>query len=118
MGQDALFSDPRQPAGPVYQGVAAQFRQLFPAKDEAAQARKQELKGWLSLALSHARAIDRDPRASVGRAQVSAELRETMAAIAEAMSTGDKFDDFLNGLRDLGRNDAFASGATPPDPAE
>lgn len=99
---DALFDEPRRqapPGGPVYQGVAAQFRELFPKDDEAAQQRKRELAGWLKLALSHARAIDNEPRPTVGRAQTSSELRETLAAVAEALSAGDAFNDFLEELR-------------------
>lgn len=100
---DALpISLPRQkapPGGPVYQGVSKQIRALFPSDDPDARARKDELAGWVSLALSHARAIDNDQRASVGRAQVSTELREALTYIAEALNAGDSFDAFLEELR-------------------
>ena len=98
MARNALFDTPGEKAGPVYQGVSAQFRALFPKDDPEAQKKKAELTGWTRLALSHARAIDRDPRASVGRAQVSAELRETLTTIAAALSSGDAFDKLLEEL--------------------
>lgn len=100
-GQGALFRSPVPGNGPVYQGVAAQFRALFPATDPEAKARKAALKGWTSLALSHARAIDADPRPTVGRAQVSTELREALTYIAMATATGDVFDQFLEDLRGM-----------------
>lgn len=104
-GQAHLPGISVQPAagGPVYQGVARQFRALFPKDDADAQRLKEELSGWRALALSHARAIDAAPMPSVGRAQTSSELREALAAIAGAMGGGDAWDDFLEGLKDDGR---------------
>ncbi|MGL5851647.1 MAG: hypothetical protein ACRCZD_12785 [Phycicoccus sp.] len=90
-GQASLIPMPTAPPGPVYQGVAAQFRALFPKGDTAAQERKAELMGWVRLALAHARAIDATHGATVGRAQTSAELRETLAQIADAVGTHDAF---------------------------
>src|SRR5690349_21021463 len=84
--------------GAVYQGVARQLRAIFPKNDAVAMAKKKELGGWCSLALSHARAIDAAPMPSVGRAQTSSELREVLAYIGEAMSTGDAFDAWAEGL--------------------
>ena len=101
--QDGLFphkptSARTTPGGPVYQGVAAQFRAMFPKDDPDAQTRKAELAGWMRLALAHARAIDAEARPTVGRAQTSSELRETLTAIAEAAGAGDAFDTFLKDL--------------------
>ena len=96
----ALFDpDQSRPGGPVYQGVSAQFRSLFPSSDPDAPAKKAALKGWTSLALAHARALDGETRPTVGRAQTSSELRETLAYIAEATATGDTFDAFLEELK-------------------
>ena len=98
---DSLFEEPKAtPGGPVYQGVSAQFRALFPSSDPDAVARKAALKGWTSLALAHARAIDAEARPTVGRSQTSSELREALAYIADATATGDTFDTFLQELRD------------------
>lgn len=109
-GPDALFDLPDPKAGgPVYQGVSAQFRAMFPRNDPDAQASKATLSGWIRLALAHARAIDADQRPSQGRAMTSAELRETLTFIREATSSGDGFDEFLEELR---RND----GPTAPHP--
>lgn len=108
MAQDALFTTPKGPAGPVYQGVAAQLRELFPKDDTTAQAKKRALAGWTRLALSHARAIDADPRPSHGRALVSAELRAALEFIGDATSATDAFDDFLAGLRAPGAGAAQA----------
>jgi len=96
--QPALFGVAAPPGGAVYQGVSAQFRAMFPKGDEDAQRRKVELTGWVRLALDHARALDSSPLVSVGRAQVSAELRETLTYIAEAATAGDGFDRFLEEL--------------------
>ena len=97
--QDALLPIPAGPAGPVYQGVSAQLRAMFPKDDEQAQTKKASLLGWTRLALSHARAIDADPRPSHGRALVSAELRATLEHLADATNTGDAFETFLASLR-------------------
>jgi hypothetical protein len=96
--QPSLFPPTSPAGGPVYQGVSAQFRTMFPKGDEDAERRKAELTGWVRLALDHARALDASPLVSVGRAQCSAELRETLTYIAEAASTGDGFDRFLEEL--------------------
>ncbi|MGL5929944.1 MAG: hypothetical protein ACRCY8_13500 [Dermatophilaceae bacterium] len=98
--QASLIPMPTAPPGPVYQGVAAQFRALFPKGDASAQQRKAELAGWLRLALAHARAIDATPGATVGRAQTSAELRETLNQISEAVGTQDAFDALSASLLD------------------
>jgi len=107
----ALFevSAPSRKAGPVYQGVAAAFRSLFPKHDEAAQERKRELAGHIRLALDHAHALDRDPRATVGRAQTSAELRETLATIRELAATGDAFAQLLEVLNNVDAPPAHSS---------
>jgi len=101
--QPALFPVPDAPAGgAVYQGTTGQFAAMFPRGDPDAQARKRELKGWVRLALSHARALDASPLVSVGRAQVSAEWREVMTYIAEAAGPGDAFERLLE---EVGRSD-------------
>lgn len=96
------LSVPVPAGGPVYQGVARQIRAMFPKDDPEAKDRKAALSGWCSLALSHARAIDAAPMPSVGRAQTSSELREALAYLADAMSTGDGFDQFLRDLEEVG----------------
>lgn len=78
------------------------MRELFPKDDAAAQAKKRQLKGWISLALAHARTLDSAHGASVGRAQTSAELREVLTAIGDAVATGDQFEEFLEELRTNG----------------
>lgn len=110
----ALFPapKPRRPraGGPIYQGVARQFRELFPKTDDDAQRQKRELSGWLSLALAHARALDESQLPSVGRAQTSSELREALAYIGEAVTAGDEFDKFIKELHEN-------TPATTPHPA-
>lgn len=112
--QDALFAAPKpkrpRPGGPIYQGVARQVRALFPSSDPDAQKHKKELAGWISLALAHARALDASEAPSVGRAQTSAELREALTYISDAMTAGDEFDAFIKELN--------ASTPAPPPHAE
>jgi hypothetical protein len=103
------FNMPPAAGGAIYQGVARQFRAMFPKDDPDAQRMKENLRGWTALALSHARALDHVAGATVGRAQTSTELRETLAYIAEAMVSGDAFDDFLEDLR----NDTATAPHTP-----
>jgi hypothetical protein len=63
-----LFTPPKPkvPVGPVYQGVCAQIRELFPTDDDEAQARKRQLLGTIAQARSVAGSIDRVSGAPLG----------------------------------------------------
>lgn len=109
--EDALFPDPAAPrkrGGPVYQGVARQIRHLFPKDDQDAQARREQLAGTVSQALSLAASIDRvsghDGSTQANGVPLAAMHAQLDAILDRLAGTGttDAFQELLNELNGQG----------------
>lgn len=127
-GQGELFTPPKAklPVGPVYQGVCAQIRAMFPTSDAEASARKQQLAGTIAQARSVAESIDRVSGHPIGGvvtrqaagmqlAALHAQLDALLARLSPEGAELDEFDQLVQAMADADRRAAeLARGATPP----
>lgn len=115
----ALFDPPKvkAPMGPVYQGVCAQIRELFPTDDAEAQARKRQLAGTIAQARSVAGSIDRVsgyPLGGVATRQAAgmqlSSLHERLDSLLLRLSPeGAEVDAFEQLQRDMAEADRLAA---------
>jgi hypothetical protein len=127
----ALFAPPkpkRDPVGPVYQGVCAQIRELFPTKDVEAQARKRQLLGTIAQARSVAASIDRVsghpldgfPTRQAAGMQLAAlhhQLDELLLRLSPDGAELDEFEQLRQAMEDADRAAAEAARAALGTPA-
>ena len=118
--EDALFDSPAPGGfGPVYQGVCAQVRHLFPSSDPDAKARKAERAGTIAQARSIAASIDRVSGHGGGHQANGvplAAMHAQLDVLLERLAGGgqiDPFQELLNELNDTkdDRDQAQASHA-------
>ena len=111
---DALFDTPAtRGVGPVYQGVCAQIRHLFPKGDDAAEDRKRTLAGTIAQARSLAASIDRDSGHAGGKQANGvplATMHGQLDALLERLAGTGATDPFMDLLNEL--NEGGASGAS------
>lgn len=127
----ALFEPPKpkQPVGPVYQGVCAQIRELFPKDDDEAQQRKRQLLGTIAQARSVAASIDRVsghpldgfPTRQAAGMQLAALHHQLDELLLRLSPDGPELDAFEQLQRDMAEADRLAAEAarahlegTPP----
>ena len=128
----ALFDPPKvkQPVGPVYQGVCATIRELFPTDDPEAQARKRQLSGTIAQARSVAGSIDRVsghpapgsplPTRQAAGMQLAAlhhQLDELLGRLYPDDGSVDAFDQLVADMAEADRVAAEAARRAAPDAA-
>lgn len=135
-GQGELFEPPKvkTPVGPVYQGVCAQIRALFPTDSDDpevaadATARKAAMLGYIAQARSVAASIDRVSGHPIGGVvtrqaagmQLSA-LHAQLADLLDRLSPDggevDEFEQLRRDMEEADRKAAEAARAHLADPA-
>lgn len=126
--QGELFEPPKDktPTGPVYQGVCAQIRKLFPTNDPDpdvkadAESRKLALSGYIAQARSVAGSIDRVsghplPGTVVARQAAGMQLAALHNQLAELLDRlspdGEEVDEFEQLQREMREADERAAAA-------
>lgn len=118
-GTDPLFALPKskRPVGPVYQGVCAQIRELFPADTDEEKARKRAAAGTIAQARSVAESIDRvsgHPLGDVPTRQAAgmqlqalhSQLDQLLARLSPESAVVDEFEQLRRDMEDADRKAA------------
>ena len=107
--------------GPVYQGVCAQIRHLFPRADADAQDRKRSMAGTIAQARSLAASIDRDSGHGGGKQANGvplATMHGQLDALLERLAGNGATDPFIDLLNELNEGGAGVSPTEAPHPAQ